>query len=59
MEKLFLGPLPPSPTILLRRLIRQLYSNDEIVQGIKHDSHLESIKSNSLVFYLLYILLPF
>ena len=59
MEKLFLGPLPPSPTILLCRFIRQLYSNDEIVQGIKYDSHLESIKSNSLVFYLLYILLPF
>ncbi|CAF4118604.1 unnamed protein product [Rotaria magnacalcarata] len=43
-KNLLVGPLPPLPTNLLCKLIRQLYSNDEIVQGIQEDPRLLSIK---------------
>ncbi|CAF3299516.1 unnamed protein product [Rotaria socialis] len=39
-ENLLIGLLPPSPTIFLCRLIRRLYSTDEIVEGVKEHPRL-------------------
>ncbi|CAF4022823.1 unnamed protein product [Rotaria magnacalcarata] len=38
------GLLPPSPTALLCKLVRRLYSTDEIVEGVKEDPRMLSIK---------------
>ena len=43
------GPIPTTPTALLCKLVRQLYSNEEIVQGIQEGERLASIKCESFI----------
>ena len=45
------GPLPNQPTLFMCKLIRKLYSKQEIEDGIQDDERLDKIKSNFFVHF--------